>query len=416
MKKVIKLCVNCGVFAKTLANVIKIINFKNTMPILADVVLQKGGSDNEYFLIGSDGEHWVRQRIHMDTINDGLRSIALHYVSKLQQAAKETNPDKTVILEIDTDNMILHVSYTTSSRYEGKEGEGSFSIPVVDATDYPMAPAIKTDEEHCQLSIGTKFLLPAVKAASSCIGGDSIRIQLDCVCMDISQEGMTVVGSDGHKLYKKVYNVGVGGAEPFMTGTPMNMLLHRKAISAFLQATADCETVFMESDRHFVRFVGYGTKEEGAESAPVVVEIYAIQPQAKYPNYNAVIPKNTDKVVTVCVRDLQKALKRVMLFSSESTNLVEMSYNNGSLVIATEDIDYARRAKETVAVVGEEKCPDGFKIGIKGVSLYSLLPNVNTENVCLHFRDERSAVVLKDEDVQSTQVMMTMPMLLENQG
>lgn len=415
---IIKLRVNCGELSKNLAKVTRIINAKNAMPILGNVILQKGQKDNEYYLIASDSEHWIRQRIVMDTINDGLTQVALR-VTELQNVVSNIAADQPIILEIDMEKMCLNVSYVINRRSaEGEEANqmgGRFSLPIADATEYPMPPVIAEGEGYTRCAVDSDWFLSAVRAAGGCVGNDDLRVQMSCVAMDIDVEGLTIVGSDGHKLFKRRYDVGVGAG--FLTGKAQMLLFHRKIFSTLDQAMRGAASVNIEGNGRHVRLTATimrsGESKEEALKRQCDVEIIATMPEAKYPNYESVIPKNNDKKVTVCVRDLQQALKRVSLFSSESTNLIELSYVGGCLQLTAQDIDFAKNAQESVAIVGDCNCPDGFKIGLKSFSLASLLPSVNTENVVFLFSDASSAVLLRDEDIQSTQVILVMPMLLE---
>lgn len=415
---IIKLRVNCGELSKNLAKVTRIINAKNAMPILGNVILQKGQKDNEYYLIASDSEHWIRQRIVMDTINDGLTQVALR-VTELQNVVNNIAAEQPIILEIDMEQMRLRVSYVINRRSaEGGEANqmgGRFTLPIADATEYPMPPAIAEGEDYTRCSVDGDWFLSAVRAAGVCVGNDDIRVQMSCVAMDIDVEGLTIVGSDGHKLFKRRYDVGVGAG--FLMGKAQMLLFHRKIFSTLDQAMRGAASVNIEGNGRHVRLTATimrsGESKEETLKRQCDVEIIATMPEAKYPNYESVIPKNNDKKVTVCVRDLQQALKRVSLFSSESTNLIELAYVGGCLQLTAQDIDFAKDAQESVAIVGDCNCPDGFKVGLKSSALASLLPSVNTENVVFFFSDASSAVLLRDEDIQSTQVILVMPMLLE---
>lgn len=415
---IIKLRVNCGELSKNLAKVTRIINAKNAMPILGNVILQKGQKDNEYYLIASDSEHWIRQCIVMDTINDGLTQVALR-VTELQNVVNNIAAEQPIILEIDMEQMRLRVSYVINRRSaEGEEANqmgGRFTLPIADATEYPMPPAIAEGEDYTRCSVDGDWFLSAVRAAGVCVGNDDIRVQMSCVAMDIDVEGLTIVGSDGHKLFKRRYDVGVGAG--FLMGKAQMLLFHRKIFSTLDQAMRGAASVNIEGNGRHVRLTATimrsGESKEEALKRQCDVEIIATMPEAKYPNYESVIPKNNDKKVTVCVRDLQQALKRVSLFSSESTNLIELAYVGGCLQLTAQDIDFAKDAQESVVIVGDCNCPDGFKVGLKSSALASLLPSVNTENVVFFFSDASSAVLLRDEDIQSTQVILVMPMLLE---
>jgi DNA polymerase-3 subunit beta len=135
--------------------------------------------------------------------------------------------------------------------------------------------------------------------------------------------------------------------------------------------------------------------------------------EGRYPNYNSVIPQNNPNQLTIDRRSFIGALKRVLPFASESSQLVRLRLDAGRLEVSSEDIDFATSAKE---VVNCEYTGQSMSIGFKGTSLSEILNNLQSEEVQMELADpSRAGLIIpvtqpENEDV----LMLIMPMLLND--
>lgn len=133
----------------------------------------------------------------------------------------------------------------------------------------------------------------------------------------------------------------------------------------------------------------------------------------RYPNYNSVIPKDQPHHVTVDVRSLTTALRRVNIFANEASNLVTMEWGNGQLLLCSENIDFNQAATERVTPAGEDvQMEEGFKIGVNGGWLLELLGCVKTDNAVMEFSDPNRAITIREEDSNSLMTLLIMPTLI----
>ena len=119
----------------------------------------------------------------------------------------------------------------------------------------------------------------------------------------------------------------------------------------------------------------------------------------RYPNYNSVIPNNPNEV-TVDRRGLQSALRRVLPFASESSQLIRFHIESGRFEVSSEDIDFSTSAKEQLSC---EYNGSPISIGFKGSSLMEILSNLTSDNIVPAEQPE-------NEDI----LMLIMPMLLND--
>ena len=135
--------------------------------------------------------------------------------------------------------------------------------------------------------------------------------------------------------------------------------------------------------------------------------------EGRYPNYNSVIPQNNPYQLTIDRKTFIGALRRVLPFASESSQLVRLHIENGKVEVSSEDIDFATSAKEEVTC---DYSGNSMNIGFKGPSLTEILNNLSSEEVTLQLADpSRPCLIIPVEQPENEDVLMLiMPMLLND--
>jgi DNA polymerase-3 subunit beta len=135
--------------------------------------------------------------------------------------------------------------------------------------------------------------------------------------------------------------------------------------------------------------------------------------EGRYPNYNSVIPKDNPNHVTIDRKSLLSALRRVLPFASESSQLIRFHLENGKLEISSEDLDFSTAAKEQLVCEYDGK---PMNIGFKGSSLLEILSNIDSDDIIINLADPSRAGIIvpatqpENEDI----LMLIMPMLLND--
>ena len=135
--------------------------------------------------------------------------------------------------------------------------------------------------------------------------------------------------------------------------------------------------------------------------------------EGRYPNYNSVIPQNNPNQLTIDRKLLVGALRRVLPFASESSQLVRFHLETGKLVLSSEDIDFATSAKEEITC---DYSGQNMNIGFKGSSLSEILTNLDSTEVVIQLADpSRAGIIVPAEQPENEDVLMLiMPMLLND--
>mgnify|MGYP001287036568 FL=1 len=132
----------------------------------------------------------------------------------------------------------------------------------------------------------------------------------------------------------------------------------------------------------------------------------------KYPNYDAVIPKDNPNVLEIDRHQFLQAAKRSSIFSSKSTNQVRLEITGNKLVIKAEDVDFNNKSEETL------ECNyngTDIAIGFNSKFIVEMLSNLDSDSVKLELSSPSRAGIISPSinDNESEQILMlVMPIML----
>lgn len=373
-------------FLPSLAMVNTVVLAKNTLPILSDVRIEtkadgNGGTYAE--LMTSDSETWLQMKAPLTEAEVGI--VICIEAKGLLQALRNLG-GKPVTMEIDDSKHIVKCDY----------GNGHFSLPYEDAQDFPL-PMAAPDGAKTKL-MDAKKMLTAIEKAGFATANDELRPVMNGVHFDFLPTCMISVASDGHKLAKYAdLTITCDEIEPSgftMPKKPCSTLLN------VLGSTVAGDIKVMFNDRCFTV-----NNTQFKMSARLI--------EGRYPNYDSVIPKDNDRIVTIAKNDFVAALKRVLPMGNANSELVALSFSMGMMTISAEDFDFSKSASENV---GCDYAQDEFTIGFKGSTLLQLLQNIDTDNVKVMLKDPSRAGVLCEDKPNGVYeyTSLIMPMLIQN--
>lgn len=133
----------------------------------------------------------------------------------------------------------------------------------------------------------------------------------------------------------------------------------------------------------------------------------------RYPNYNSVIPQDNPNQLTIDRKTLLSALRRVLPFASDSSQLIRFHLENGKIQLKSEDIDFATSAQENLSCDYNGR---PMNIGFKGSSLTEILNNLDCDEITLKLADpSRAGIVVPATQPENEDILMLiMPMLLND--
>ena len=371
-----------------IAMVQKVINSKNVLPILDDIIFTV--KEGFLYLTASDSENMLSTRVLLPE-TDGEASFGVNAKS-IAEAVKNIASEAELTFEVDMDGKkTLKVTYPS----------GVFSMPVDGAEDFPVQPGLNSD-------IITRFVITDSLLAANigrtlfATAQDELRPVMNGIFFDLTEACLAVVASNGHTLIRdRILSI---KAEKTDDGTVKSgsFILPKKpagVLKNILTKTGTEVTVTFDDRNLEIVTDGFTLKARLIEG--------------RYPNYNSVIPQNNPNIMTVNRQDMLAALRRITPFSNSASNLITMSVGAESLQLDAEDYDFSKTASEKVTC---EYNGNGMKIGFKGVSVMELLANTDSEQIIAQLADpSRAGLFLPSEQPEDEEILMLlMPMLIND--
>ena len=356
----------------------RVINSKNSLPILDCFLFEI--HNRQLTITASDSENVMRGTLNLeDCEGEGDFAVNNHTIL---DAVKEL-PEQPLALAVNMEEMKIYVTYQN----------GSYNFPIMSAEEYPRIQPMS--ESATTVTIGAAKLSDSLTRSLFATAQDELRPVMNGVYFDLKEDGLAVVASDGHKLVRnKIFTV--------KSETPASFVLPKKP------ATLLKNVLSKDGGDVIIRFDDRSAEVSFAEGNLACRLI-----EGKYPNYNSVIPLDNPNLVTIDRKSLIGALRRVLPFASDSSQLIRFYVSSGLLELNAEDIDFATSAKESVTC---EYGGNPMSIGFKGSSMLDILNNLESDDVVIQLADpSRAGVIVPAMQPESEDILMLiMPMLLND--
>ena len=377
-KKIIfmKFIVSSSKLLKKLQLLGGVINNSNTLPILDNFLFEL--NESQLVISASDLETTMSSSIEVESDNSG--NIALP--ARLLLDTLKTFPEQPLTF-ISGDNNTVEIS----------SNHGKYALAYADGNEFPKAVEL---DNPSNTKITGHVLATAISKTIFAAGNDDLRPVMSGVFFQFSSESLTFVATDAHKLVKYTReDISANeSAEFIMPKKPLNIL---KGILA-----ASEEEVTVEYNNSNAKFTFENTK--------LICRLI----DGKYPNYEAVIPKENPNTLSISRSELLNSVKRVSIFSNKTTHQIRLKIAGAELNISAEDLDYSNKADERLNC---DYNGDDIQIGFNSRFLSEMLTNLNSEDVQLEMSLPNRAGILTpvdglDEGELIT--MLVMPVMLSN--
>lgn len=406
-----KLTVDVNYWRKALAQIAPVINAKNALPILGSVVLKYDEGRDVFTMTASDSETWIT----LDCVDsDGqqwMRMIEDDQKDKFKEVAISFSALKEAVSLLPS-AQLLQVWFTTDHLMKVNYGIGEFEMGWEDSDTFPLPlPVAEKDKEGalCRFTLDASKLLPLMAAAIESSADDELRMVMNGVCLDVYNDKLIVVGTNGRELFKDVIETGVGSGwldyATFPAFDPKTqqpgsakLLITKKARKALSSVVSDGQ-ITVTADRQRCEFCTKGAR------------IVARLIEGNYPNYDSVIPNDSQYRVSADRESFRMALRRVQLSANEQTNMVELRRDGDAFIVCAANMDNGRSGQERVAITDQDAfLPEGFAIGLKISTAVGILDRIQTESVVLFLSEPRRPVLYRPDDAHSSRLILQMPM------
>jgi len=353
-----------------------VINNNNTLPILDNFLFELDGKD--LTISASDLETTMLTTINVESESKG--SVALP--ARLLLDTLKTFPEQPLTFVVDDNNTV-----------EISSSHGKYALAYADGAEFPKSVEL---EDPMATTVSGDLLAAAISKTIFAAGNDDLRPVMSGVFFQFHQEGLTFVATDAHKLVKySRSDVSANDTADFiMPKKPLNLL---KGILAGHE-----EDVLMEYNETNAKFTFNDTT--------LICRLI----DGKYPNYEAVIPKENPNKLVIDRTQFLNSVKRVSIFSNKTTHQIRLKIAGAELNISAEDIDYSNKAEERLSC---DYQGDDIQIGFNSRFLTEMISNLNADNVQLEMSLPNRAGILTPVDgldEGESVTMLVMPVMLNN--
>ena len=329
-----KFIVSSVALLKKLQIVGGVINSSNTIPVLDHFLFELENSN--LTITASDLETTMSTTIDVDSESNG--SIAVP--AKLLIDTLKTFPEQPLTFNILKNNTI-----------EISSNHGKYALAYAKGEEFPKTLPI-TDPNNS--SISSKVLFEAINTTIFASGNDDLRPVMSGVFFQFSSENSTFVATDAHKLVRYVRTDLLITAEFIMPKKALQIL------KRILQGSEDDITIeYNDTNAKFT----FGT------TTLIICSLI----EGKYPNYEAVIPKENPNVLTIDRASFLNSLKRVSNFLNKTTHQIRLRAAGAELNISAEDLDFSNKAEERLTC---DYQGDDMQIGFNSRFLLEMLNNL----------------------------------------
>jgi DNA polymerase-3 subunit beta len=329
-------------------------------------------------ITATDLETTISAKIKVESTSEGKLAVP----ARLLLDTVKTFPEQPLTFS-QADNNTLEIS----------SEQGKYALAYANADEYPQAADVV---DASSLTIQGDTLATAINNTIFASGNDDLRPVMSGVFFQLSSSGMTFVATDAHKLvkYERTDVVAPETAEFIMPKKPLNLLK-----SVLVGSEEDVTINYNSSNVQF-----------SFDDNLVICRLI----DGKYPNFEAVIPKENPNVMSINRVQLLNTVKRVSIFSNKTTHQIRLRIAGAELHISAEDIDYSNKAEERLTCSFQG---DDMQIGFNARFLTEMLSNLSSDEIQLELSLPNRAGIITpvdglDEGEQVT--MLVMPVMLNN--
>jgi DNA polymerase-3 subunit beta len=371
-----KLSIEKAELQRGLARIQSIVEKRNTMPILANVLLEarKHGRDGMLDLAATDLEVAIRGSQPAQVDKAGRITAS---AKKLYEIVREL-PDETVRIEASADSYL-------SVRCARAE----FTLAGAAAEEYPTLPSLDLESlAQVQAPVFAQMIERTMYAAS----GDETRYNLNGVFLEqlTDTQKLRMVATDGHRLAYVDRSLGAG-----IQGLSSGVIIPRKAL-------AELRRLLEEDDSDELE-LGFQGNSGLVRKKGVTLTMRLIE--GEFPSYRQVIPREAKVQIVLPTEPLGQALRRVAVLSTEQTRAVKLDLTPGLLRLSSSNPDLGQAHEE----LDVDYAGDPVQIAFNARYLLDALAVSGAKEVRLCLQDPLSpARIVPTDDADTLAVVMPM--------
>jgi DNA polymerase-3 subunit beta len=358
---------------KGLQRIQGVVEKKNTMPILSNLLLI--ADDRGVEIIATDLEIGLRGRYAAVVENPGAVTVS---AKKMYEIVRELPADD------------IQISVEENNWVRIQTGLSKFKLVGLPRDEYPALPDVA---EEGMIVIEGDTLRDMIKKTLYAVGENDARYVLNGLFVHMTQTkgglNIRMVGTDGHRLSMIDRIVEAKHKEESVI-IPKKAMVELRRLLEEDTPMAELRLGFSKNHALF--------KRDGLVMVSKLID-------GNYPNYMQVVPAKNTKKVTVSKDSFTHAVKRVSVLSKEKTNAVKLQLESGSLILSTNNPEVGE-ANEELAV---DYNGEAIAIGFNSRYLMDVLMAMDREAISLELSDALSPCLITEEGDENYKCVV-MPM------
>lgn len=345
------------------------------LPILEDFLFQI--EDKRLTITATDLETTISTSI--EVLSDDDFRVAVP--AKILIDTLKALPQQPITISVNAENFGIEIT----SSY------GKYKLAGENGADFPNIPAPETVDT---VKINSQYLSECIAKTVFATSNDELRPAMTGVYFQVDFGKLTCVATDAHKLVKI--------STPHLVGeVATSFIVPKKALNLLKNALPAGDSVTMSFNKANA-FFSFGN-----------IHLVCRLIDARYPDYNAVIPVDNPNLLSVNRSDLASSLKRISIYANKTTNQVALDLTEKALTISAQDLDFSNEATEQLPC---NYTGGSMRIAFNAKFLSEMLGILDTDEVKMQLSTpSRAGILTPVEDNSNYDILMlVMPVMLNN--
>jgi DNA polymerase-3 subunit beta len=371
-----KFIVNSTALLRELQKLNSVISSNNTLPILDNFLFEINGGNMA--VTASDLEVTMKVAISVESEVDGRITIP----ARILVDTLKTFSNQPLTFVIDLNNYSIEIISEL----------GNYKLSGNNADEFPKSPTLTNSSSTFFKS---EILHNAINKTLFASGNDDLRPVMSGVYCELSPEQVTFVATDAHKLVKHSRN-------DLSSDKTASLILPKKPLTILKNNIIDGIDVKLDFNDTNALF--------SFENNIIICRLI----DGKYPNYDAVIPKENPNKLTIETSLLLSSIKRISIYANKTTHQIRLKVAGSELQISSEDLDFSNKADERLPCHYEG---EDIEIGFNSKFVIDMLNNIGSNKISLEMSaPNRAGIILPlDGTVEGENtLMLVMPVMLNN--
>jgi DNA polymerase-3 subunit beta len=340
---------------KTLGHVQSVVERRNTIPILSNVLLS--AKDGRLNMTATDLDIQIVDSAEASVATEGTTTVQ---AQTLLDIVRKLPDGSQVQLEVD------------GGRMKVVSGRSRFQMPCLPSEDFPVIA--RNQAEH-SFTVSTSSLQTALERTRFAMSTEETRYYLNGIYLHVVDGKLLAVATDGHRLARTQVDTG----DAALAGMP-DVIVPRKTVGELIKLLGEYD----------------GDIEVGISRSKLAFDIGRLSLTSKtidgtFPDYTRVIPQNNETSVRTDTKTLSSAVDRVTIIASEKTRAVKMKVDAGTITLTVNSPEHGTANDEVPCDSNGE-----VEVGFNARYLVETLKYVDSENVEIRFDTSASPVLITD--------------------